>query len=154
MVWESRRRSCHRFGRGLVQGWQISGVYRAQSGYPFTLALNGDRAGSKADTTGSSLGQAPDLLSGPGCDTPINPGDPTRYIRTECFAFPADGVLGTLGRNRLTSPGLAVPTSRSPDANSAVPPPIRIAMFPPSTAQLQHPGDDHLRDRELPPTSA
>jgi hypothetical protein len=91
-----------------VEGWQVSGVYRAQSGYPFTLALNGDRAGSKADTTGSSLGQAPDLLSLPGCDTPINPGDPNNYIRTECFAFPADGVLGTLGRNRLTSPGLAV----------------------------------------------
>jgi hypothetical protein len=96
------------FTAALVQGWQVSGVYRAQSGYPFTLALNGDRAGSKADTTGSSLGQPPDLLSGPGCESPINPGDPTRYIKTECFAFPADGVLGTLGRNRLTSPGLAV----------------------------------------------
>jgi hypothetical protein len=92
----------------LARGWQLSGVYRAQSGYPFTLALNGDRAGSKADTTASSLGQPPDLLDAPGCDSPINPGDPAHYIKTECFAFPADGVLGTLGRNRLTSPGLAV----------------------------------------------
>ncbi len=109
VVWEiPSPELANRFAGSVVQGWQISGVYRAQSGYPFTLALNGDRAGSKADTTGSSLGQAPDLLSGPGCDTPINPGNPTNYIRTECFAFPADGVLGTLGRNRLTSPGLAV----------------------------------------------
>ncbi len=91
----------------LVQGWQVSGVYRAQSGYPFTLALNGDRAGSKADTTGSGLGQPPDLLGGPGCETLTNPGDPTHYVKTECFAFPADGVLGNLGRNRLSSPGLA-----------------------------------------------
>jgi hypothetical protein len=109
VVWEiPTPQLSNRFAGSLVEGWQVSGVYRAQSGYPFTLALNGDRAGSKADTTGSSLGQAPDLLSLPGCDTPINPGDPNNYIRTECFAFPADGVLGTLGRNRLTSPGLAV----------------------------------------------
>ena len=91
----------------LTSGWQISGVYRAQSGYPFTLALNGDRGGSKADTTGSSLGQPPDRLGGAGCETLTNPGDPNRYIKTECFAFPADGVLGNLGRNALQSPGLA-----------------------------------------------
>lgn len=93
--------------RVLLEGWQLAGVYRAQSGYPFTLALNGDRAGSKTDTTGSGLGQAPDLLSGPGCDNPINPGNPNQYIKTECFAFPAEGVLGNMGRNTLTSPGLA-----------------------------------------------
>jgi hypothetical protein len=91
----------------LTSGWQISGVYRAQSGYPFTLALNGDRGGSKADTTGSSLGQPPDRLSIAGCETLTNPGDPNHYIKTECFAFPADGVLGNLGRNALQSPGLA-----------------------------------------------
>jgi len=91
----------------LVQGWQISGIYRAQSGYPFTLALNGDRAGSKADTTGSSLGQPPDRIDSPACASLTNPGDPTHYVKTECFAFPADGVLGNLGRNTLSSPGLA-----------------------------------------------
>ena len=108
VVWEVPAPAWNGAAGALARGWQVSGVYRAQSGYPFTLALNGDRAGSKADTTGSSLGQPPDLLDGPGCDTPINPGDAAHYIKTECFAFPADGVLGTLGRNRLTSPGLAV----------------------------------------------
>jgi hypothetical protein len=107
VVWEIPAPALGGIAGALAGGWQLSGVYRAQSGYPFTLALNGDRAGSKADTTGSSLGQPPDLLSGPGCDTAIDPGNPTQYVRTECFAFPADGVLGNLGRNRLTSPGLA-----------------------------------------------
>ena len=93
--------------RGLLGGWQFSGVFRAQSGYPFTLALNGDRAGSKADTTGSGLGQPPDLIVSPACETLTNPGDPNHYVKTECFAFPADGVLGNLGRNTLISPGLA-----------------------------------------------
>ena len=109
VVWEVPAPALgNRFAGALVQGWQVSGVYRAQSGYPFTLALNGDRAGSKADTTGAALGQPPDLLDLPGCESPINPGDTAHYVKTECFAFPADGVLGTLGRNRLTSPGLAV----------------------------------------------
>jgi hypothetical protein len=106
-VWEIPSPDWTGLRGALVDGWQVSGVYRAQSGYPFTLALNGDRAGSKADTTGSSLGQPPDLLSGPGCESLVNPGDVAHYVKTECFAFPADGFLGTLGRNRLTSPGLA-----------------------------------------------
>jgi len=93
--------------RTLVEGWQVSGVFRAQSGYPFTLALNGDRAGSKADTTGSGLGQPPDRVMSPACATLTNPGNPDHYIKTECFAFPADGVLGNLARNALSSPGLA-----------------------------------------------
>jgi hypothetical protein len=91
----------------LAKGWQVSGVFRGMSGYPFTLALNGDRAGSKADTTGSSLGQPPDRIDSPACATLTNPGDPTHYVKTECFAFPADGVLGNLARNALSSPGLA-----------------------------------------------
>ena len=107
-VWELPSPAWEGVRGAMAGGWQLSGVYRAQSGYPFTLALNGDRAGSKADTTGSGLGQPPDLIGGPGCDSLINPGNPTQYVRTECFAFPADGVLGNLGRNRLSSPGLAV----------------------------------------------
>jgi hypothetical protein len=92
----------------VAAGWQLSGVYRAQSGYPFTLALNGDRAGSKADTTGSGLGQPPDRIMSAECNTLTNPGNPNQYVKTQCFAFPADGVLGNLGRNALSSPGLAV----------------------------------------------
>ena len=93
--------------RGVLDGWQRSGVFRAHGGYPFTLALNGDRAGSKADTTGSGLGQPPDVLATPECRTLTNPGNADHYVKTECFAFPADGVLGNLGRNTLISPGLA-----------------------------------------------
>ena len=94
--------------KALAAGWQLSGVFRAQSGYPFTVALNGDRAGSKADTTGSGLGQPPDRVMSAECATLTNPGNPNQYIKTQCFAFPAEGVLGNLGRNALSSPGLAV----------------------------------------------
>ncbi len=93
--------------RAAIADWQISGVFRAQSGFPFTLALNGDRAGSKADTTGAGLGQAPDVIDSPECQTLTTPGNVTRYVKLECFTFPADGVLGSLGRNLLVAPGLA-----------------------------------------------
>ena len=93
--------------RVVLADWQISGVFRAQSGFPFTLALNGDRAGSKADTTGTGLGQPPDVIESPECETLTNPGDVNRYVKLECFTFPADGTLGNLGRNVLTAPGLA-----------------------------------------------
>ena len=108
-VWEIPYRTARGTGLAgnLMSGWQLSGVFRAQSGYPFTLALNGDRAGSKADTTGSSLGQPPDRIDTPACATLTNPGDPNHYVKTECFAFPADGVLGNLARNALSSPGLS-----------------------------------------------
>jgi hypothetical protein len=95
------------FAGQALQGWQLSGIFRAQSGFPFTLNLNGDRAGSKADTTGSGLGQAPDLIVSSECQKLTNPGDPNHYVKVECFAFPANGVLGNLGRNTLSSPGLA-----------------------------------------------
>jgi hypothetical protein len=93
--------------RVALADWQISGVFRAQSGFPFTLALNGDRAGSKADTTGSGLGQPPDVIDSPECRSLTNPGNVKRYVKLECFTFPAEGVLGNLQRNVLTAPGLA-----------------------------------------------
>ena len=37
----------------------------------------------------------------------MNPGNPSRYIRTQCFASPAPAtLLGNSGRNILIGPGL------------------------------------------------
>lgn len=47
------------------------------------------------------------MLSGPGCSSLVNPGNPNNYIRAQCFAFPSPAQRrGDLGRNRLTGPGL------------------------------------------------
>jgi hypothetical protein len=93
--------------RLVLNGWQLGTIYRANTGNPFSVALSSDRAGSRTDTTGAALGQRPDLLLLPGCETLTNPGNPNRYIKTECFAFPAAYKLGNLGRNTLTKPGLS-----------------------------------------------
>src|SRR5205823_3499724 len=50
----------------------------------------------------------PNRLTGPGCDSAVNPGNPAAYIKTQCFAFPSPPtLLGNSGRNILLGPGLA-----------------------------------------------
>jgi hypothetical protein len=36
----------------------------------------------------------------------VNSGNPSQYVKLQCFSFPALGELGNLGRNTLRSPGL------------------------------------------------
>src|SRR5712692_1959709 len=94
--------------RALLGGWVLGGIFTAQTGPPFSVTLQRDRARTGDSRVGSSSGgQRPDFNPGPGC-TPnaINPGQPSNYIRLQCFAFPALGVLGNLGRNTLRGPGL------------------------------------------------
>src|SRR4029077_15123917 len=69
----------------------------------------------------------PNRLTGPGCSSLVNPGDPSHYIKTECFSVPTApsqsfyskycdasfayptciNLRGNAGRNILTGPGLA-----------------------------------------------
>jgi hypothetical protein len=91
----------------MAKGWQLGSILRAQSGLPFSVEINNDRAGSLTDTTGSALGQRPNRITGGGCDTLTNAGNPHNYVKTQCFLFPAKGTLGNLGRNTLTKPGIS-----------------------------------------------
>lgn len=91
----------------LLKGWQLGSIARVQSGLPFSVVLNSDRGGSQTDTTAAGLGQRPNLLNAPGCETLTNPGNPDRYVKTQCLLFPARGTLGNLGRNTLTRPGIS-----------------------------------------------
>ncbi len=89
--------------RWAASGWELSGVFKASSGQPFTPILGGDPVGQKVDETS----QPPDRLTGPGCQTLTNPGDPVHYIKTQCLAFPnPSNRWGNLGRNSLIGPGM------------------------------------------------
>jgi hypothetical protein len=97
------------FSKAALGGWELGGIFSAQSGPPFTVTLTSDQANTgDSRTSSSSGGQRPDFLPGPGCSSPnaINPGNPFNYIKMQCFGFPAPGTLGNLGRNALRGPGL------------------------------------------------
>lgn len=94
--------------KALLSAWQFGGIFTAQTGPPFTVTLQTDRARTgDSRVRSTSGGQRPDYNPAPGCSVnAINPGHPFNYIRTECFSFPALGTLGNLGRNTLRGPGL------------------------------------------------
>jgi hypothetical protein len=111
----------------VIGGWQTSGILQVNSGQPFTPLIGGDPLG----LDNSDPFAYPDVLSGAGCGSLINPGNPNQYIKTQCFALPslADhtsapgpgapacrpfstapgtcaNLLGTARRNSLIGPGL------------------------------------------------
>lgn len=100
--------------RFLSNGWEAASILTARSGSPFTVVLNSDQAGAKADTTGGALGERPNLVNSPDCQSLTNPGNITHYIKTSCFTYPQPvtiggikgNLLGNLARNTLTAPGL------------------------------------------------
>ncbi|HEV2986459.1 MAG TPA: TonB-dependent receptor, partial [Vicinamibacterales bacterium] len=98
----------------ITNGWEAASIFTARTGSPFTVVLSSDQAGTKADTTGGALGERPNLVNSPECQTLTNPGSVTNYIKTGCFTYPQavtingvkGNVLGNLARNTLTAPGL------------------------------------------------
>lgn len=86
-----------------TNGWQLGGVFQARTGLPFTPLISGDPLGTKS----SSPFAYPDRLSGLGCGTGVNSGNPLQYIKVSCFAAPNPlNRLGDAGRNSLIGPGL------------------------------------------------
>jgi hypothetical protein len=90
--------------REFANGWQLGTLLQLSSGLPFTATIAGDPLGLN-----SSIGyDFPDRLNLPGCGNPVNPGNPTDYIKLSCFAAPSPATrLGNAGRNVGRGPGLA-----------------------------------------------
>jgi hypothetical protein len=105
MTWElPGARFNSRPAKWALSGWQLGELYKANTGQPFTPILGGDPLGMKLDETS----EPPDRLTGPGCSTLTNPGDPTHYIKAQCLGFPVPrNRWGNLGRNSLIGPGLS-----------------------------------------------
>jgi hypothetical protein len=70
----------------VANGWELGGIYKANDGAPFTPTF-----GSNGDPQGLNSSQPwdfPNRLTGPGCESLVNPGNPNNYIKTQCFALP------------------------------------------------------------------
>jgi hypothetical protein len=89
--------------RGLLGGWQVSGVATFQSGTPLNVTIQGDRANV------GRTPQRPDVLSDVELNCEPNPAglglinciDPT------AFAQPAQFTFGNAPRNMLRGPGFS-----------------------------------------------
>jgi hypothetical protein len=110
--------------KALLRDWQMSGIFTAQTGSPFTVNLS---TPSAACFSGSAFSNPcrPDLISNPmvsgpvaanpnpACQTTISQGglaadvvgQPGSWFNTCAFATPASGGFGNAGRNILTGPG-------------------------------------------------
>jgi hypothetical protein len=88
----------------LAGGWQLGEILQVSSGLPFTPLIGGDPLGS---LIASFAYDYPDRLSLPGCNHPVNAGNPNHYINTGCFAVPNPvNRLGNAGRNVAIGPGV------------------------------------------------
>ncbi|HEV2202495.1 MAG TPA: carboxypeptidase regulatory-like domain-containing protein [Bryobacteraceae bacterium] len=131
LTWEAPvRKTGSQLTRWALNGWQLGGIYKASSGQPFTPILGGDPLGTKLD----EWNEPPDRVTGPGCQTLTNAGNPNRYIKPGCFTLPVatpaiasqcvpfigNGTLahpqfpgtcanlrGNLGRNTVIGPGMS-----------------------------------------------
>jgi hypothetical protein len=83
--------------------WQVGTLLNISDGQPFTPLISGDALGQ----ANQSLFNVPDRLDLPGCDTAVNPRNPSQYIKLSCFAFPSPSTrFGNAGRNSLIGPGV------------------------------------------------
>ena len=94
-----------RVARGILGDWQLSVIYQAQSGFPFTISVFGDTANA-----GSLLNVNPiraNLVPGVSPDLPADQRNADHWFNTAAFATPAAFQFGTAGRNSLVGPGLS-----------------------------------------------
>jgi outer membrane receptor protein involved in Fe transport len=97
------------FAGHVLGGWQLGAIFKANGGVPFTpnFGAGGDPAGVRGSDTSF---ETPNRLTGSGCSTLVNPGNPNDYIKAQCFAIPAAPSMAFWTANCNPKPGgVAVP---------------------------------------------
>jgi len=96
-------------------GWELGLIFTASGGVPFTPTFG---TGSDPQFTLSSDDWAfPNRLTGSGCNSLTNPGNPINYIKTNCFAVPTwPGDMTSWAANCDQFPPNAQPSSGPPFA--------------------------------------
>ena len=86
----------------LAKGWQVNSVITLSDGYPLSVE---ELSSAQAARIGDDENLRPDLIPG-GNNNPVT-GDPNRWFDISQFTPARIGYFGNLGRNTVTSPGLA-----------------------------------------------
>jgi hypothetical protein len=90
-------------GSHVLGGWELGGILTAETGVPITPVIGGDPLGLNSTDPWAF----PNRLTGPGCGSDVNPGNPNSYIKLNCFAPPNPlTLMGNAGRNTVVGPGL------------------------------------------------
>ena len=89
----------------ITSGWEIGAIFKASDGVPFTATFgtDGDPLGLNSDDPWDF----PSRLTGPGCRSLTNPGNPINYIKTQCFAVPTAPSAAFYAKNCDPSFGVA-----------------------------------------------
>jgi hypothetical protein len=116
LLWDTPEvRANSAFLRWVANGWQTGAIFQASSGAPFSVLIAGDPLGMNS----TDPWDYPDRLKGSSCGSPVNPGNPNNYVKTQCFSAPVQTFqtsngpqqqivrLGNAGRNELVGPGLS-----------------------------------------------
>jgi hypothetical protein len=82
----------------VLADWELSGIYRANSGSPFTpvLSVDNSRTTNRRDR--------PNLVGNPNLSNPTT----QKWWDVAALVTPAAGSFGTAGRNILTGPGVSL----------------------------------------------
>ena len=94
-------------GRKLLDGWTISGITRASTGFPVTLHSDGDNSlmGSLPNGVNNFSLDLPDY-DGASLDLNGNPRNGLPYFDTSAFAQNAFGTPGNASRRSFHGPGM------------------------------------------------
>ncbi len=91
------------FASALLGHWQLSGIFTAATGTPFSVLQPGDALGQGLEDAYAF----PDRISSPECAGNPVTGNPAAYIKTQCFVVPTPGNrMGNASRNSLIGPPL------------------------------------------------
>ncbi len=90
------------FSSELLGGWQVAGIFMANSGVPFSVFVSGRNAPDLSRNTGQ---QRPELVAGRSSGS-LMTGNPNHLFDTTAFTLPPPGFYGNAGRNILIGPGL------------------------------------------------
>src|SRR5215813_5994679 len=87
----------------VLSGWKIAGIWTLQSGFPFTVNLQGDTAGIGGGSGGILI--RPNAVPGVDPYLPSSEWANGRYLNPAAFSAPPAGAFGTIGRNSIVGPG-------------------------------------------------
>ena len=83
----------------IAGGWQLSGIFQAQTGFPFTVLM-------ATATANNGRSTRPNVVAGQSPDLPGDQQSVSRYFNAAAFAAPAPLTLGNSGVMNVRGPGL------------------------------------------------